>query len=300
MQILRGLMIVAGVFALTACDFDKFDEVDALNEAQAVGNPFTQKLTVEYKNFVNSEIDGMSDHADGIHFARKGLAAARGDIVMPEPLSDWNIPPANMDELATGRGRMITMFDLGAREMYPDVSAIAQSRFDCWIEQQEENFQPDDINKCKREFLSALEQLEGVMPATPPSAPVAAPPTQDFNVNPNAPMDVENAMYLVFFDFDQSDLGAGAQSVLDAVAAEISKRSLSMVRIVGHADRSGAESYNDKLAMRRANAVREALISRGVPANIINAESRGENEPLVETPDGVREPANRRAQISFQ
>ncbi len=302
MQILRGLIIAAGVLALGACDFNKFDEVDALNEAQAVGSPFTQKLTSEYKDFVNAEVDSMTDHADGIHFARKGLASARGDAVMPEPLGDWNIQAANMDELSIGRSRLIAMYDLGAREMYPDVSAVAQARFDCWIEQQEENFQPDDINKCKREFLAALEQLEGAMPAAPaPAAPAPAPAAPNaLDVDPNAPMATENAMYLVFFDFDQSTLGPGAASVLDAVAAEVSKRNLNSVTVVGHADRSGSEAYNQKLGQRRANAVRDALVQRGVPANIINANSRGENENLVETPDNVREPANRRAQISFQ
>ena len=301
MQILRGLLIVAGVAALGACDFNKFDEVDALKEAQPVGSPFTQKLTGEYRDFVDSEVSGMKDHADAIHFARKGLSSARGDVVMPEPLSDWNIQPEFMDELSMGRGRMVAMFDLGAREMYPDVSAVAQSRFDCWIEQQEENFQPDDINRCKREFLSALEQLEGAMPAAPPAAPAAPAVAENaFNVDPNAPMQAENAMYLVFFDFDQSTLGPGAQSVLDAVAAEVSKRSLNSLTVVGHADRSGSEAYNQKLAQRRANAVRDALVQRGISASIIKAESRGENEPLVETPDNVREPANRRAQISFE
>ncbi len=300
MQILRGLMIVAGVAALAACDFNKFDEVDALKEAQAVGSPFTQKLTSEYQAFVGDETSDMKDHADGIHFARKGLASARGDVVMPEPLGDWNILPEHMDELSTGRSRLVAMFDLGAREMYPDVSAVAQARFDCWMEQQEENFQPDDINRCKREFLAALEQLEGAMPAAPPAAPAPAPADNPLNVDPNAPMKVENAMYLVFFDWDQSTLGPGAQSVLDAVAAEASKRSLTSINVVGHADRSGSEEYNQKLGMRRANAVRDALAQRGVQANIINVSSRGEDERLVETPDNVREPANRRAQISFQ
>lgn len=297
MQIMRGLMIVAGVMALGACDFNKFEEVDALKETQAVGSPFTQKLTSEYRDFVESEEDQM-DHADAIHFARKGLASARGDVVMPEPLGDWNIQPENMEELSVGRSRMVAMFDLGAREMYPDVSAIAQTRYDCWMEQQEENFQPDDINKCKREFLAALQQLEGAMPAAPPAAPVAA--TNPLDVNPNAPMAIENAMYLVFFDWDESTLGPGAQSVLDAVAGEVSKRSLNAINVVGHADRSGDEEYNQKLGMRRANAVREALIQRGINANMINVTSRGEDERLVETPDNVREPANRRAQISFQ
>jgi len=298
MQILRGLMIVAGVAALTACDFNKFEEVDALKEAQAVGSPFTQKLSAEYRDFVESET-GQMDHADAIHFSRKGLASARGDVVMPEPLGDWNIQPEYMEELSVGRSRMVAMFDLGAREMYPDVSAIAQSRYDCWMEQQEENFQPDDINKCKKEFLAALEQLEGAMPAAPPAAPAPAM-DNPLNVDPNAPMAVENAMYLVFFDWDQSTLGPGAQSVLDAVAAEVSKRSLNAITVVGHADTSGPTDYNQKLAMRRGNAVRDALAQRGINASMIKVESRGEEELLVATPDNVREPANRRAQISFQ
>lgn len=300
MQILRGLMIVAGVAALAACDFNKFDEVDALKEAQAVGSPFTQKLTAEYRDFVSSEVKGMRDHADGIHFARKGLASARGDVVMPEPLGDWNILPENMDELSTGRSRMVAMFDLGARELYPDVSAVAQARFDCWIEQQEENFQPDDINRCKREFLGALEQIEGAMPAPAPVAAAPAPSNNPLDVDPNAPMAIENAMYLVFFDWDQSTLGPGAQSVLDAVAAEASRRNLTSIDVVGHADTSGPTDYNQKLALRRSNAVRDALVQRGISASTVRVESRGESELLVSTPDNVREPANRRAQISFQ
>lgn len=300
MRILRGLMIVAGIAALGACDFNKFDEVDALMEVQPVGSPFTQKLTSEYKDFVDTEHGPMSDHADAIHFARKGLASARGDVVMPEPLGDWNIQPEHMDELSIGRSRLIAMYDLGAREMYPDVSAVAQVRYDCWMEQQEENFQPDDINKCKREFLSALEQLEGAMPQVPPPAPAPAPATNPLNVDPNAPMAVENAMYLVFFDWDQSVLGPGAQSVLDAVATEASKRSLNAITVVGHADTSGPKDYNRKLAMRRANAVRDALVTRGMNASMIKVEGRGEEELLVPTPDNVREPANRRAQISFE
>ena len=300
MQILRGLMIVGGVLALGACDFNKFDEVDALKEAQAVGSPFTQRLTAEYRDFVSNETNSMRDHADGVHFARKGLASARGDVVMPEPLGDWNILPEHMGELSTGRSRLVAMFDLGARELYPDVSAVAQARFDCWMEQQEENFQPDDINRCKREFLAALEQIEGAMPAPAQAAPAPAPADNPLDVDPNAPMAIENAMYLVFFDWDQSSLGPGAQSVLDAVAAEATRRNLTSINVVGHADRSGPNSYNEKLGMRRANAVRDALIQRGISASIINASSRGEDERLVETPDNVREPANRRAQISFE
>ena len=300
MQIMRGLMIMAGVAALGACDFNKFDEVDALREAQAVGSPFTQKLTSEYRDFVLDE-RGQRDHSDSIHFARKGLASARGDVVMPEPLADWNVPADKLDEMAAARSRLVSAFNLGAREAYPDVSAVAQTRFDCWIEQQEENFQSDDINRCKGEFIQALEQLETQLPSSiPPAQPANAGNNPLDNVDPNAPMAVENAKYLVFFDWDQSDLGPGAQSVLDSIATEAAKRSLNAINIVGYADTSGTDEYNDKLASRRANAVRDALVQRGVAANVLMVDSRGERELLVETPDNVREPANRRAEISFQ
>jgi OOP family OmpA-OmpF porin len=107
-------------------------------------------------------------------------------------------------------------------------------------------------------------------------------------------------MYLVFFDFDKSTIGTGGQSVLDAVAAEIKNRNLTAVNVAGNTDTSGSNKYNDKLGMRRANAVRDALVKRGIDASLIKTESRGEDKLMVKTPDGVREPANRRAEITFQ
>ncbi len=303
MNTMRGLTVLACVLSLSACGFRDFDEVEALNGASAVGSPFTQKLTAEYKDYVNSEVDSMTDYADGLHFARKGLASARGDAVLPEPIGDWNLEAGHIQELSTARARLINVFDLGARELQPDLSAVAQARFDCWIEQQEENFQPDDIARCKNEFMQALSQLETAMPPAPPAA--AEPPQASngddlLNVDPNAPMKTENAMYLVFFDFDRYDLGGGAQSVLDSVVQEAARRNINAISVVGHADTSGSHDYNRKLAMRRANAVRDALVQRGIDPNLIRVDSRGEEELLVQTADNVREPANRRAQISFE
>src|SRR5690606_23288588 len=111
MRLSRGILVMAGVLATGACDVNKFAEVHALNEVHATGSPFTQKLTAEYRDYVNNE-KGIKDHADSLHFARKGLAAARGDKVLPEPLSDWNVPAGTMDELAIGRSRLITVYDL--------------------------------------------------------------------------------------------------------------------------------------------------------------------------------------------
>lgn len=303
MKNLRGLIMVFCVLALGACtNFKTHSEVEALNEVQPVGSPFTQHLATEYRDFANTELNDMMDYPDALHFARKGLAAAKGEVVMPEPISDWNLTPEHMDELSSARGRLIVAFDLGAREIAPQQAAIAQARFDCWIEQQEEDWQTNDIADCKNQFMDAMTGLEQMiqpyMPAPqaepmPVPEPVALP-------EPAEPMTPDEAMYLVFFDFDKSEIGAGGQNVLDAVAEEVKSRHPQTVTIIGHTDSSGPKSYNNKLAMRRANAVRDALVQRGVDASTIKVESRGEDELLVQTADGVREPANRRAQITFE
>lgn len=294
--IIRNLVMVIGLMALTACSYTSFSEVDALNEAEAVGSPFTQRLTNEYRMYSNSELTEMFDYPDALHFARKGLASAAGENVLPEPISDWNLSPRHIDELSTARGRLMNAMDLGARDLMPEVAAVAQARFDCWIEQQEESWQ-DDIQQCKAEFMDAMNQLEGQLGAMQPPAPV-----MDLGVDPNAPMLAEDAMYLVFFDWDKSTIGQGGESVLDAVVQEVNQHSdmVNMINIIGHADTSGPQEYNRKLAMRRANAVRDALVQRGVDPAMLRVESRGENDLLVETADNVREPANRRANISFQ
>lgn len=305
MNTLRKLTMIAGILALggtlSGCTaFSSFSEVDALNDAQAVGSPFTQALAGEYRTYANTELKDMFDYPDALHFARKGLAAASGDVVLPEPVSDWNLSEGHIQELGAARGRLIVAYDLGAREIAPELSARAQAKFDCWIEQQEENWK-DGNSGCKEDFINAMTQLEGSLQPAP--APAMAPEpyveASPFDVDASEPMAVENAMYLVFFNWDSSKLGSGALNVLDAVADEVAKNPPSSINVVGHTDTSGSVVYNERLAVKRANKVKNALIERGVPADIINASAKGESDLLVATPDNVREPANRRANISF-
>lgn len=300
MTILRNIALTGGLLALAGCNaFTSFSEVEALNEAQAVGNPFTQALASEYRTFSNDELDSTLDYPDALHFARKGLAAAAGDMVMPEPLADWNISKPHMDELGAARGRLVVAYDYGAREVAPAQSALAQAKFDCWIEQQEESW--DDTNvPCKSEFMSAMNALEGLVSAPPAPAPVAEPAPIMADIDPAKPMAPENAVYLVFFNWDSTKLTSGANSVLDAVAQEVASNPPSQINLTGHADTSGARDYNRKLAIKRANVVKNALVSRGVSSSLLSTSARGESELLVETPDGVREPANRRVNISFE
>ncbi|MGH1398852.1 MAG: OmpA family protein [Alphaproteobacteria bacterium] len=304
MMTLRKFILTAGLIALggsvTACSaFSDFSEIDALNDAQAVGTEFTQALTQEYRAFSNTELQDMLDYPDALHFARKGLAAASGDIVLPEPIADWNLSEEHEQELGAARERLIIAYDYGARESMPEIAAIAQTKFDCWIEGQEEEWRDSTAN-CKSDFFQALEQLEANL--QPPPAPIEpiAEEANPFAVDADAPMDAANAMYIVFFDWDSSKLTAGALNVLDAVAQEVAANTPNSLNLAGHTDTSGSKAYNERLARKRADRVKNALIERGVPAGIINTTASGESELLVATPDNVREPANRRVNISFE
>lgn len=294
MKMVRGLMVVAVALSLSACGFKSKSEVGALNEAQAVGSPFTQQLTSEYRAYSNDLQNNKMDYADALHFARKGLASAAGEVVLPEPISDWNLKPNHIEELAPARAGLIAALDRGGREQQPEIAAVAQARFDCWIERQEADWSATNI-PCKNQFMDALSKLGGV-PAVPPET--VMPPVTTGNA-PLTPLPVEDAKYLVFFDFDKSTIDASGQSVVDAIAAEVARQNLTAVNVVGHADKSGSDKYNQRLGLKRANAVREALQAKGVNARLLKVESMGESAPMVPTPDGVREPANRRAEITF-
>jgi opacity protein-like surface antigen len=105
--------------------------------------------------------------------------------------------------------------------------------------------------------------------------------------------------FIVFFDWDKDEITPAAAAILDNAAAGYQRVGSASVVLAGHADRSGSDEYNVGLSQRRANNVRAYLSGRGVPDAAITSEAYGENRPLVDTADGVREPQNRRVEISF-
>lgn len=128
----------------------------------------------------------------------------------------------------------------------------------------------------------------------PPPEPVVQPPP------PPPPPPEMPLNYLVFFDWDRYDLTVEAQRVVAAAAENALKGRISRIEATGHADRSGPDAYNMKLSKKRAETVRDELVRLGVPAGEIDIAWKGEREPLVPTPDGVREPQNRRVEVVFE
>src|SRR6266545_248138 len=124
-------------------------------------------------------------------------------------------------------------------------------------------------------------------------APSVAPP-------PPPPPSVAPPSFMVFFDWDRSNLSQQALNTIKQAAAAFKSKGNARITATGHTDTSGPEAYNMALSLRRANAVKDALVREGVPAQAITVIGRGEQGLLVQTADGVREPQNRRVEIVVQ
>lgn len=137
-------------------------------------------------------------------------------------------------------------------------------------------------------------------PKAPVAEPVAAAAPEPAPPPPPAEPAALPRAFIVFFDWDRSDVTAEADAILNDAAAYAKTTGAVRIAATGHADRSGTDTYNQALSMRRAVAVKARLLALGVAENEISIDAKGEREPLVPTEDGVREPQNRRVEISLQ
>ncbi|HLZ10612.1 MAG TPA: OmpA family protein, partial [Chloroflexota bacterium] len=131
----------------------------------------------------------------------------------------------------------------------------------------------------------------------PSNEPEAAPAA--YVPPPATPVALAPKNYLVFFDFNLSDLTSQAKSIVDQAAANAVSAKVTRIDVTGHTDTVGSDAYNMRLSRRRAEAVAAELEARGIPSGEIGIYAKGKRDLLVPTADGVREPQNRRVQIVY-
>jgi outer membrane protein OmpA-like peptidoglycan-associated protein len=115
-----------------------------------------------------------------------------------------------------------------------------------------------------------------------------------------APKPEAQRAFQVFFDFNKSDITSDAAAIIAQAAQTAVSGHIAKIEVTGHTDTVGTVKYNQKLSERRAAAVKAELIKDGVSGDSIDTIGVGKTGLLVPTPDGVREPQNRRAEIVLQ
>ncbi|MDB5397877.1 MAG: TonB-dependent receptor [Rhodospirillales bacterium] len=132
-------------------------------------------------------------------------------------------------------------------------------------------------------------------PSEPEETPAAYVPPPVVAPAPSVPKS-----YLVFFDFNKSDLTSQAASIVDQAAKNAGPARVTKLEVTGHTDTVGSDAYNMRLSRRRAESVAAQLEKDGIPSSEIEIIAKGKRDLLVPTADGVKEPQNRRVQIVYE
>lgn len=271
-----SLLLVAG------CALNPFarDPLREARNATPVGSPFSQALYRAYLARAEEKVQvGKSGAAR--YFATQASSAAGGKAILPLDLQSG----ASKD-LTTARSSLVKYLVDGGRDKAPEESAQSQSYFDCWA-RAAQNGDSSEVSRCKGAFGKALSNLQVALNATP--TPVAS----------NAPATPQERDYRVYFGFDEWHLTAQALDTITKAIDTARSEGQSQIVSSGYADRAGPAAYNMKLSRRRAEVVKDTMVEMGARKEAVEVKAYGETHLAVQTPDGVRNPKNRRVEIAL-
>jgi OOP family OmpA-OmpF porin len=159
----------------------------------------------------------------------------------------------------------------------------------------------DAVPGCDAPLCVEPERLENGKCVAPPPPPVAAPaPEAPAPAPAPAPVPTsEKVSYSAdaFFDFDKAVLKPAGKASLDDLTSKLKDINLEVIIAVGHTDSVGTDEYNQKLSVRRAEAVKAYLQSKGVEANRVYTEGKGEKQPVADNKTAAGRAKNRRVEI---
>ena len=250
------------------------------------GSSFDKGLYAGYVGLAKGEYR-EGDYNDSDTFAMRASASATGKGPAPEKVAMRHLPKKNVGELTKARGRLTSALAAGAAEKAPKHASHAQVMFDCWMQEQEENFQPFDIAKCRTDFFAAMAQTEAALkPKMMAKKAVAKPAAM-------------KRRFIVYFPFDSADITPTSRNRIMQAIDAAKKIGAKRVYVSGFTDTSGSNTYNMSLSEQRANAVAGGLKGGGLSARVISTGAFGQGILAVKTKDGVKMPDNRRVTIQI-
>ena len=294
------LILLIPLFFLMACSaaYDQVKEMD-------INNPktFQQHLLNNYKTNASFEAEQMHDWNSPKLYSEKAIRALNGENIYPENISYWKLSTEIARDIQSGYNNLLSVYDEAVIKN-PKSLAKAISSLDCWAEQEEEKWQTWDIDKCKNDFHAAMHDIYNLLTEDDEQEEIVKVIDQETEKDdtPQVVIVTENekkeVMQIIYFDFDNSRLSQiSKNTLLDFLDKNQNK--LSRYIIFGHTDTKGPSKYNMDLSIKRAESVKQVLLSQGIDSNDISILGKGENELAINTPDNTKHPANRRAEVKI-
>ncbi len=275
---LRATSILAVVaVAVAACGGATVERAQRLSTQ---GADAAAEAAREYRRLAFFEARIMDDQASALVYSEKALVAADGRLPEPIDPASRTLAQASRAEIEAAHARLRALIAAGATVRAPKAAGQALARYDCWVEQSEEGFQPLDIAFCRDGFLTYAAEAEHAVGGA--SKLPAGPELRAFTIP---------------FPNGGREPGAGTDGIIRKAAEAAKDFGDVRVLVGGHTDRSGSSAANLALSEARAKSVRRALVARGVPADRIAVVGFGETYPKAVTADGVAAAENRRVDI---
>jgi OOP family OmpA-OmpF porin len=275
------------LLCVTAC----VSSLVKLQKSDQKGSPFQIALSNEYLIFSESEAD-QYDWFESSYFAKKGLKLAKGEDVQPEDLTKWDLPEDVLPTIKQAREYLVQALNDGAKKDHPEEAARAQLLFDCWVEQQEENWQIEQITYCRENFYNMLDRLYAFENPDAPDPRAEVPMPEEKPVVKRPPQ-----KRVVYFSTDKFALDDKAKRAVSSIAAELRGVNKYEITLNGYADSVGTDDHNMQLSKKRADTIKKAFLDAGIKSDLITVFAFGETHGLVESPDGVAKRANRAVEI---
>ena len=283
-----------------------YHKIEKLQEMPKSDNKFSNALSDAYLNFALSEMNDMQDDIDAAYFADKGINARNNIKVPPEEINNWDIDKKYVEEANNKRDEIINLSNSKFLISHPETIAKAQLGFDCWLEQLEEGWQDQHIEKCYNMMNNNINKIMDIVKNDKDK--------QNFTSSPNISSEEAEQIkevkeikrivdkdikqkFEIYFPHDVYKLDFNLQSKLNDILKKYGHVENTFYEIIGHTDASGTKEYNLILSKLRANAVKQFLLQKGLSAFKISTFYFGESKPKIKTNDGVKEQQNRRVEI---
>lgn len=286
-------IIIPLLMLLPVCGCSTYS-LQELRHTKPQGNNFQNALARLYMDFADSE-EKDYDWQNSWYFADKGLLAVYGKETAPEELKNWNLPKTELANLKKARADLIAALTPSAMAKNPEVAAKAQFYFDCWVEQQEENWQSDDIAYCRDNFMQNLAKLGGDTKKTgkkldiksnkdsKASAKIAVKKAGDSVKKIADKTEKESAApttisFVLFFEQGSSEITPASEVTIGKAASPLASKDNYAVVII---NKSKDQQNNMELSLERIAAVKERLKAFGVKEDAVYSEDKKQIDSKV-------------------